>query len=299
MWKKDNIILPYNRELAEKRLYSLEKKFTKNKHFKQLYEQQISDYIEKGYAKKLSENELPITLPITNYVPHHGVLSVNKPNKVRVVFDAAAIYHETCLNNNLLPGLDLVSVLCRFRQGEYAVISDIKTMFYQVFVPSPDTDALRFLWRKGTDTEIEDYAMRVNIFGKTDSPCAANWDLKQRPPEDDYQLKRIIEDNFYMDDFLYSMNYKLKLNKLCIRLINVLSSHGFNLTKWMSNHPDVLNDIPKEQLLSQNIKLDFNSEITERALGLLWDVKKLIKLISSPSNIHLKAYPIPNEAFSV
>ena len=41
----------------------------------------------------------------------------------------------------------------------------------------------------------------------------------------------------------------------------------------MSNHPDVLNDIPKEKLLCQNIKLDFNSEITERALGLLWDVK--------------------------
>ena len=42
----------------------------------------------------------------------------------------------------------------------------------------------------------------------------------------------------------------------------------------MSNHPDVLNDIPKEKLLCRNIKLDFNSEITETALGLLWDVKK-------------------------
>ena len=115
--------------------------------------------------------------------------------------------------------------------------------------------------------------MRVHIFGKTDSPCAANWALKQTPPTDDYQLKKIIEDNFYMDDFLYSINCKLKLNKLCIRLINVLFSHGFNLTKWMSNHPDVLNDIPKEKLLSQNIKLDFNSEITERDLGLLWNVK--------------------------
>ena len=52
-----------------------------------------------------------------------------------------------------------------------------------------------------------------------------------------------------------------------------LSSHSFNLKKWMSNHPDVLNGIPKEKLLSQNIKLDFNSEITERAVGLLWDVK--------------------------
>ena len=41
----------------------------------------------------------------------------------------------------------------------------------------------------------------------------------------------------------------------------------------MSNHSDILNDIPKEKLLSQNIKLDFNSEITERTLGLLWDVK--------------------------
>ena len=118
MRKNDNIILPYNRELTEKRLYSSEKKFTKNQHFKQLYEQQISDYIEKGYGKKLLENELPITLPITNYVPHHGVMNVNKPNKVRAVFDAAAIYHETCLNNNLFPGLELlknlVSVLCRF-----------------------------------------------------------------------------------------------------------------------------------------------------------------------------------------
>ena len=41
----------------------------------------------------------------------------------------------------------------------------------------------------------------------------------------------------------------------------------------MSNHPDVLNDIPKEKLLCLNIKLYFNSEILERSLGLLRDVK--------------------------
>ena len=141
LWKKDNIILPYNRELAEKRLYSLEKKFTKNPHFKQLYEQQINDYIKKGYAQKLSENEL-ITSPITNYVPHHVVLNLNKLNKVRVVFDTVTIYHQTSLNNDLLRELDLlnilVPVLCRFRQGEYAVISNIEAMFHQVCIPSPD-----------------------------------------------------------------------------------------------------------------------------------------------------------------
>ena len=113
-------------------------------------------------------------------------------------------------------------------------------MFNQVGVPSSDIDALRFFCRKGTDTDIEDNTTRVYIFGKTDSPCAANWALKQTPSEYDYQLKRIIEDNFHMDDFFYSMNCKLKLNKLCIRLINILSSHGFNLIKWMSNHPDMM-----------------------------------------------------------
>ena len=182
MWKKDKIILPFNRELAEKWLYSLAKKFIKNPHFKQLYEQQINNYIEKGYVNKLSKNELPITSPITNYAPHHRVLNIIKLNKVHAVFDAAAIYYETSLNNNLLPGLDLLNnlvfVLCHFNQVEYAVISDVEAIFHQVFVPSPDTDALRFLWRKGTDTEIEDYAMRIQIFGKTDLPCAANWALK-------------------------------------------------------------------------------------------------------------------------
>ena len=53
-----------------------------------------------------------------------------------------------------------------------------------------------------------------------------------------------------------------------------------------SNHPDVLNDIPKEKLLRQNIKLDFNSEITERALGLLWNVKNdKLTFQHSPKNL--------------
>ena len=154
---------------------SLEKKFTKNPHFKQLYEQQINDYIEKGYAKNLSVNELPKPLPITNYIPHYGVVNVNKLNKVCVVFDTDAIYHEKKViiswNNSLWPGIDLlnnlVSTWCRFRQVEYAVISNIEATFHQVCVPSPDTDALRLVERKGIDTEIEDYEMRVQIFGKT------------------------------------------------------------------------------------------------------------------------------------
>ena len=52
----------------------------------------------------------------------------------------------------------------------------------------------------------------------------------------------------------------------------------FYLLRFQFNKVDVKSSrrfkfIPKEKLLSQNIKLDFNSEITERALGLLRSVK--------------------------
>ena len=70
-------------------------------------------YIEKGYAKKLTENELPKTSPITSWSSE-----LKKTNKFRVVFDTAGIYHETNLHYNLLAGIDplnnLVSLFYRF-----------------------------------------------------------------------------------------------------------------------------------------------------------------------------------------
>ncbi|XP_060589840.1 uncharacterized protein LOC132744996 [Ruditapes philippinarum] len=56
------------------------------------------------------------------YLPHHPVVNPKKPGKVRVVFDCAAKYRGTSLNDNLLQGPDLTNsitgVLMRFRQAQ-------------------------------------------------------------------------------------------------------------------------------------------------------------------------------------
>ena len=74
-----------------------------------------------------------------------------KPSKLRVVFDAAAKYCGTSLNENLIKGPDLLSsligIILRFRINEFAVMGDIEQMLHQVNVPTTDRDALRFLWR--------------------------------------------------------------------------------------------------------------------------------------------------------
>ena len=57
----------------------------------------MEDYIANGYAIKLSEEEASFTKERTWYLPHHGVINPNKP-KVRIVYDAAAVYGGTSLN---------------------------------------------------------------------------------------------------------------------------------------------------------------------------------------------------------
>ena len=92
----------------------------------------MEDYIVKGYARKLSDEEASKSGPRTWYLPHFAVTSSNKPNKVRIVFDAASEHGETSLNKNLLQGPDytnsLVAVLLRFRDENVALVWEVNSV---------------------------------------------------------------------------------------------------------------------------------------------------------------------------
>ena len=110
----------------------------------------MNDYIAKGYARTLTPEEASKSGPRTWYLPHFAVTNCNKPNKVRIVFDAAAEHEGTSQNKNLLQEPDytnsLVGVLLRFREEKIALVGDIESMFHQVKVNEGYRDLLRFLW---------------------------------------------------------------------------------------------------------------------------------------------------------
>ena len=87
------------------RLQSLRQKFHRDPSLEDKYCATMEDYITKGYARKLSDEEASKSGPRTWYVPHFAVTSSNRPNKVRIVFHAAAEHRRTSLNKNLLQGL--------------------------------------------------------------------------------------------------------------------------------------------------------------------------------------------------
>ena len=142
LWRNEYPVLPNNR------LQQLKKRFLRDPTFGRQYEAVMNDYIEKGYAVKLSEKEAASTCDRTWYLPGHGVVNPNK-SKVRVVYDAAAVWGGTSLNKELLQESQLnnsrIGVLLRFRKEEIAVASDFESMFHRVGCVERDMDALSFL----------------------------------------------------------------------------------------------------------------------------------------------------------
>ena len=132
LWKNGYPQLHNIRTVAEKRLKSLRKKLINSSELESKYRKAMEEYRKEGFARKLTENEAARITDKTNYLPHHHVFNKNKPERVRIVFDAAAKFQDTFLNQNLLQGPDytnsFVGVLTRFRQDNTAFVADIEGM---------------------------------------------------------------------------------------------------------------------------------------------------------------------------
>ena len=101
-WREPAPKLPNNRIMADRRLQLLKKRFLRDSELFEKYKVTIGDYLIKGYAKRVPEDELVIDDKPLWYLPHHPVFNPNKPGKTRVVFDCAAKFRGMSLNDQLL-----------------------------------------------------------------------------------------------------------------------------------------------------------------------------------------------------
>lgn len=126
-FRNKEIKMPNNRRMAEQRALNLRRRFNKDASFHTDYSVFMDDIISKGYAQRVPAEELERSDGRVWYLPHHGV-SHPKKKKIRVVFDCAATFQGTSLNDQLLQGPDLTSpligVMTRFRK--VAIIADIE-----------------------------------------------------------------------------------------------------------------------------------------------------------------------------
>lgn len=203
------------------------------------------------------------------------MISPKKPEKVRIVYDCASQYQGQSLNDRVLQGPDLVNkllhVLLRFRQHTYALQADIEAMYNQVIIPVRDRDALRFLWVK--DGSLLHYRKKVHLFGGVWCASSSTYALR-RTVLDNPDVHQLVRDtifrNMYVDDCIKSFDNKIDVKIVVDGVTRLLKEGGFNLTKFVVNDDELLEQIPVEKRAS--VVKDITPNMEGKVLGLKWNI---------------------------
>ena len=123
--RSPRVNLTNNYQAALARLFSNEKRCRRDLNYADRYRRFIEELVRNGHARLISSDKGAAVEGEVWYLPHHGFVNPNKPDKLRVAFDASARHHGKSLNDELLTGPDLLTslfgVLIRFRHFKRAV----------------------------------------------------------------------------------------------------------------------------------------------------------------------------------
>lgn len=282
-FQSPRVRLPNNRSQALSRLMSLKRNLEKKPEMKEHFIEFMNKILQNGHAElapPLSEEEERW------YLPMFGVYHPKKPNQIRVVFDSSAPYDGVSLNDVLLTGPDmnntLLGVLIRYRKETVAFSADIEQMFYAFLVREEDRNFLRFLWFQDNDLSknIQEFRMKVHVFGNSPSPSVAIYGLHQSVLENelctDPEVKYFVTRNFYVDDGLMSTPTVDTAISLLKRTQATLAKSNLRLHKIAANNKEVMEAFPSIDRASDLKDLDFDVESlpAQRSLGLNWDLQK-------------------------
>ncbi|XP_055615183.1 uncharacterized protein LOC129761486 [Toxorhynchites rutilus septentrionalis] len=273
LWKEDDPSFTNSYPMASSRMRSLDKRLSQNPQLLENVRSQLVKYQSKGYCHRATVEELTKTDPKKVwYLPLNIVINPKKPNKIRLVWDAAAAVEGVSLNSKLLKGPDfltsLPSVVCKFRQYSIGFGGDIREMFHQLMIRPEDRQALRFMF----DGEI--YVMDCAIFGATCSPSQALYVKDRNASEFLKQFPDAVSaivNRHYVDDYFDSTETVKEAVKRASEVKYIHSRGGFEIRNWVSNSHAVLQQLGESKT---NQMVYFNTDKatgSERVLGIVWD----------------------------
>lgn len=174
--KSDELKFSNGREIAMKRLNHLDKRFERDAKYKSMYEREIQRLFDNGFAEIIEQPD-KVSGQHLRYIPHFSVHNVNKPDRLRVVHDAAVKIDSNSFNDLMLTGpvllKPLFGVIMRFRQFKVGIKSDMKDMFMKIKLRQEDRDAQRFLWKARDSEKIIECLMSSMLFRAKSSPFTA------------------------------------------------------------------------------------------------------------------------------
>uniref|UniRef100_A0A8D8XKE2 Uncharacterized protein n=1 Tax=Cacopsylla melanoneura TaxID=428564 RepID=A0A8D8XKE2_9HEMI len=269
--ENNEVELGYNRGIAKQWLLSLEKRLIKNPELNELYKENLDSYLSEGHME-VTRKQVPYLLV------HHGVFRESSlTTRLRVVFNPN-IKSSTgkSLARELLVGtklqLNIADLMVGFRVGPVALTCDIKGMFRAILLHKDDRKYQHILWRSDSSQSIQEYELKTLTFGLPNSPFSAQRVIKQLVSDEGSRFPMaadVLENSIYVDDILCSVSDVESAGKLRDELISLLAAGKFALRKWTSSHPEVLGNLPVEDLEKPHTRI-WSEDESVKVLGLQW-----------------------------
>lgn len=275
-WKGEKPNLPMNRSaviLRQRR--SLHPSYLKRKgctlnEIKEI----IDDYEVKTYIKKVTSDSLE-----TFYLPFFPVVDRSRATtQVRLVFDAAAKYENTSLNDAICETPNLIQnslhCLLGFRLRRWAIVGDISQMFNRISLSEKDRPFHRFVM-VDDQGKVQDYEFQVQLFGNKAVPNISQKVLLENVTMHGQELSlasNAIKTRTYMDDITDSKDTEQEAIQEIFELKKLLELASMSPRKWLSNSVKVLESVSPEDRSKNIVDLSSDSLIPNgKILGIIWE----------------------------
>ncbi|GBM82471.1 hypothetical protein AVEN_227005-1 [Araneus ventricosus] len=145
-------------------------------------------------------------------------------------------------------------------------------MYRQILIDPNQRDLQRIVWKTSADAPVKVYKLSTVTYGTVFAPFLATRTLKALADEERKDFPKaadVICSDIYMDDILSGEATIEDAKKLEAQICELFLRAGFELHKWVSNSPDLLQD-----LSTSSYSFDKGQDAGPvKTLGMLWDPK--------------------------
>lgn len=273
-FKESKVDIGETRDLALRRLLSLERRLKRDDILELKYRDFMNDYLILGHMQPI-EPSIAQHFP-KYYIPHHGVFKKDSL-KLRCVFDASMKSTSgKSLNDVLLVGpklqQDIVDIILHFRLHEIVFTADIRQMYRQILVHRDDRPYQLILWHNEKG-ELQEFQLNTVTYGVTSAPYLAIRCLHQlalQGQQTHPRASQILLEDIFVDDICSGADSLEEARDVKNEVVDLLSHGCFELRKWTSNCPQLLMDIPEEHC---EINFTEDSHASIKILGFQYNAK--------------------------
>ena len=225
-WKVSKETLVDNKPAVLRVINSTKAKLNRKPDWRAVYEKQLKDLLDRGFAREVPEKELQDWICKGGkmyYIAYQVALNpTSKTTPVCVVFNSSQKYKGHSLNSSWSLGPNVMNslhgFLMKFRRNYVGAQGDVTKMFYMVWITKEEQFCQLFLWQFLEDSQVRTLCMTRLVMGNIGSTNLSIVAMKKTADLGDNRTKYpvafdTISRKTYVDNFRIDAPNHVKLKK--------------------------------------------------------------------------------------